>query len=688
MKKKILLTLTLVAVFACLFAIAISASPIAGYQQYEVELVDGSKITVYESAAWDQWQGRLNFTDAAYTEPPLDTENTYPLLDWSQVVVADFTNGKRMQLNATTSEYVETYGTNGGFSMFLNSTSFTKANATNLKKIITGNATVVLGGSLNGLPALEEVVCGEKLKEIGWNALDSNKKLTKIDFSACQNFTTFGNQVFKNCTALETVTLPNTLTSLGESVFNGCASLKTINWPTQLTTIPKYTFDGCSSLVFEIPSNITKIGDSAFKNCDSFTVVNIPASVTSVGYYAFSSCDNLTTIDFADNSQVTGKFIGIAEYCPKLTSFEFPSGVTALGYDNFRGCTTLAELDISRITEITGGNNFNGTAITKLVFSNELTSLPGNNTNSLLEEVRFGANIKSIGAGSFNLKNIKRIYLPATLETLGGNILGWSNSADSASNITFIFTGTKEQAEALQAYYEEWTLANQPSYAPNSSKFYDAEIVSAKDYDITQEPVGFHLVYDYNACDAFYQGIHDLKTEKTYNFSGDKYITNFCSYIGCKRCPVTTETKEIDALFTSRGYSTNEDSFMYDIQVNITALEAYEIFFGEPIELNYGLVVSGNSALETLLNSDGTTVEAGVIKMTFDGTEYSKIQVKFNNIKNNGNIKIHACAYVIEDGVVSYIGDGVTDEISTTVSYDTIKAKEQANEDLDNETLE
>ena len=599
--------------------------------------------------------------------------------------MADFTNGKRMQLNATTSEYVETYGTNGGFSMFLNSTSFTKANATNLKKIITGNATVVLGGSLNGLPALEEVVCGEKLKEIGWNALDSNKKLTKIDFSACQNFTTFGNQVFKNCTALETVTLPNTLTSLGEAVFMGCTSLKTINWPTLITKIPNSTFDGCTALAsFEIPSNITKIGNSAFKNCDSFTVVNIPASVTSVGNYAFSSCDNLTTIDFADNSQVTGKFIGIAEYCPKLTSFEFPSGVTALGYDNFRGCTTLAELDISRITEITGGNNFNGTAITKLVFSNELTSLPANNTNSLLEEVRFGANIKSIGAGSFNLKNIKRIYLPATLETLGGNILGWSSSADSASNITFIFTGTKEQAEALQAYYEEWTLANQPTYVPNSSKFYDATLVSAKDYDITQEPVGFHLVYDYNACDAFYQGIHDLKTEKTYNFSGDKYITNFCSYIGCKRCPVTAETKEIDALFTSRGYSTNEDSFMYDIQVNLTALEAYEGFFGEPIELNYGLVVSGNSALETLLNSDGTTVEAGVIKMTFDGTEYSKIQVKFNNIKNNGNIKIHACAYVIEDGVVSYIGDGVTDEISTTVSYDTIKAKEQANEDLDN----
>ncbi|MBE6664137.1 MAG: leucine-rich repeat domain-containing protein [Ruminococcaceae bacterium] len=676
MKKKILLTLTLVAVFACLFAIAISAAPIAGYQQYEVELVDGSKITVYESAAWDQWQGRLNFTDATYTEPPLDTENTYPLLDWSQVVVADFTNGKRMQLNATTSEYVETYGTNGGFSMFLSSTSFTKANAINLKKVITGNATVVLGGSLNKLPALEEVVCGEKLKEIGWNAFDDNKKLTKIDFSACQNFTTFGNQVFKGCTALTTFNIPNTLTSLGESVFSGCTSLKTINWPTQLTTIPNGTFEGCSSLVFEIPSYITKIGSSAFKNCDSFTVVNIPANVTSVGNYAFSSCDNLTTIDFADNSQATGKFIGIAEYCPKLTSFEFPSGVTALGYDNFRGCTTLAELDISRITEITGGNNFNSTAITKLVFSNELTSLPGNNTNSLLEEVRFGANIKSISSGSFNLKNIKRIYLPATLETLGGNILGWSNSADSASNITFIFTGTKEQAEALQTYYEEWTLANQPTYVPNSSKFYDATLVSAKDYDVTQEPVGFHLVYDYSACDAFYNGTHQEKAP--YNaFKGDKYITDFCQYADCNRCTNTVETKLHGPLFISKGYSKSADAFMFDMKVDFDAIAEYEALGGTVP--SYGLVVSANAAISELIGLDGNVVDTSVLKVNFDEGSYNNVQVKLNNILTDTSkaMKIHACAYIIDSESVYYVGEGKATTASTMICHNDIQGEEE-----------
>lgn len=219
MKKKLILMLALVAIAVCLFAITANAGQIAGYQQFEVELLDGSVITVYESASWDQWQGRLNFTDDTYTEPPLDTEKTYPKLDWSQVVVADFTNGHRKQLNTTTGEYEVKYGTNDGFSMHLTSKNFTKANATSLKTIKTGNATIVAGGALGNLPELEEVIFGEKLKEIAFNAFEKNKKLTKIDFSACENFTTFGWQVFKGCTALETVTLPNTLTNINVNVF-------------------------------------------------------------------------------------------------------------------------------------------------------------------------------------------------------------------------------------------------------------------------------------------------------------------------------------------------------------------------------------------------------------------------------------------------------------------------------------
>ena len=656
MKKKILFALTLIAVFVCLFAVAVSASPIAGYQQYEVELVDGSKITVYESAVWDQWQGRLNFTDATYTEPPLDTENTYPLLDWSQVVVADFTNGQRKQLNAETGEYVETYGTNDGFSMHINATGFTKANATNLKKIITGNATVVLGGTLNGLPALEEVVCGAKLKEIGWNAFDGNKKLKTVDFSACQNFKTFGYQAFANCTELENITLPNTITSMADSVFQNCSSLESLNWPTGMTKIPGSTFSGCSSLVFEIPSNITEIGGSAFRNCDALTVVNVPASVSKMGGFVFADCDSLTTVDFPSNSELTGKFDGIAFNCPNLTKFTMPSGITSLGYDNFWHCKSLSEIDISNITSITSGNNFADTNITRLVFSNNLVTLTSGNINSSkIEEIVLGANLKTIGAGSFNSKTIKRVYIPATVETIGSNILGWSNPADSSQNITFIYTGTREQAEALQAYYKEWTLANNPGHAPNSSKFYDAELVSAKDYDVTQEPVGFHFVYDYSQCDAFYNGVHG-QAVTTYGFAGADYFTAYQSSTGCNRCTDKDVVDIANALFTYKGFSTDGNSIVYDIRINKDAIEKYNAATGK--EIKYGIVASQIFNDGALLNNEGAIVDNRVVAAEFSSFDYTILQIKILNVAEDlKTTPIHCCAYIVDGSKVKYLYD-------------------------------
>ena len=682
MKKKLLLALTLVAVFVCLFAVAVSAAQIAGYQQYEVELLDGSKITVYESANWDQWQGRLNLTDATYTEAPLDTEKTYPLLDWSQVVVVDFTNAHRKQLNSKTGEYEVKYGTNDGYSMHLTTNGFTAANATNLKTLKTGAATVMLGGSnIGALPALEEVICGEKLKNIGWNALQASKTLKTVDFSACTNFTTFGQQAFIGCTVLETITLPNTITSMGDSVFQNCTSLKTVNWPTSMTTIPNSTFNGCTSLEFEIPSNITKIGSSAFRNCDAFTVVTVPASVATIDGFAFAECDNLTTVDFADGSVLSNKLVGIALSCPKLTSFEIPAGVTSLGYDNFWHCTSLKEIDISGITEITGGNNFADTAITKLVFSNNLTTLASGNINDKVEEIRFGANIVSIGSGAFNVKTLKRVYLSSTLETIGSNILGWSNPADSSMNITFIYTGTKAEAEALQTYYREWTLANNPGHAPNSSKFYDAVLVSADEYDVTQEPSGFHLVYGYNSCEAFYDGEHSISTEAVDKFEGEAYVTRYITVCECTRgCGEDAVSEICGPLFINKGYSVYEENgngnITFGIYTDEKNIEAYEAHTGSKV--SFGFVVGKeNSALDgDIFDENGACLVSGAICTDFatiDFKSFSIYNLKLSGIATDSNKaqNMYCGVYVIDGTSVSYIGDSVTTK-AVAISYNSL----------------
>ena len=80
--------------------------------------------------------------------------------------------------------------------------------------------------------------------------------------------TEIGEDAFKWCTSLISVTIPNSVTSIGESAFCGCSSLKSITIPNSVTSIGHYAFDGCSSLTsITIPNSVTWIGASAFWGC-------------------------------------------------------------------------------------------------------------------------------------------------------------------------------------------------------------------------------------------------------------------------------------------------------------------------------------------------------------------------------------------------------------------------------------
>ncbi|MDE7294443.1 MAG: leucine-rich repeat domain-containing protein [Oscillospiraceae bacterium] len=55
-----------------------------------------------------------------------------------------------------------------------------------------------------------------------------------------------GYNAFYNCTSLESITIPESVTKIGKSVFYNCTSLKKITISESVTEIGETAFEGCS----------------------------------------------------------------------------------------------------------------------------------------------------------------------------------------------------------------------------------------------------------------------------------------------------------------------------------------------------------------------------------------------------------------------------------------------------------
>jgi len=129
--------------------------------------------------------------------------------------------------------------------------------------------------------------------------------------------TSIGNEAFRGCSSLVSLTLPDSVTTIGDGAFRGFSSLISLTLPDSLTTVGDRAFCGCSSLTsLTLPTNVTTIRLSTFAGCSSLTSLTLPDSLTIIGDWAFA-------------------------YCTSLTSLTLPASVTTIGWRAFRGCTSL-----------------------------------------------------------------------------------------------------------------------------------------------------------------------------------------------------------------------------------------------------------------------------------------------------------------------------------------------------------
>lgn len=239
-----------------------------------------------------------------------------------------------------------------------------------------------------------------------WIADVNNTKMKKLVIPAesPKGATVIGifGDIFTECSKLESVTIPSTVTQIDGFVFNGCTSLTSItveegnpvyhsNGNCIIETETNILVAGCKGSV--IPDYVTEIGYGAFagtgiesvelhegvkyiswgafKNCRSLRSVHIPATVESIDSNSlFHGCRELESITVAEGNPVyfsidnclmePGRLIRgcktsiipkvaveIADYAfagASFTSITIPNNVRYMGKRVFEDCPELRDI--------------------------------------------------------------------------------------------------------------------------------------------------------------------------------------------------------------------------------------------------------------------------------------------------------------------------------------------------------
>lgn len=237
--------------------------------------------------------------------------------------------------------------------------------------VIESGVQSISGGAFSGCTALEKVSISDTVAQIDLNAFDGCTALAEFEVAADNKaFSSDGGMLFSadkellRCPVGKSAdcTVPSGTVAIAGGAFKDCSKLESLVIPDSVTAIGKSAFENCAALKrITLPKSITKLEALTFSGCAALAEITLPDGLKALGEKVFSGCAALKSVKIPAEVTVipTEAFSG----CSSLESITIPKNVSHINERAFDGCTALKKVDYlgsdtdwSQVTKETGNN--------------------------------------------------------------------------------------------------------------------------------------------------------------------------------------------------------------------------------------------------------------------------------------------------------------------------------------------